>query len=294
MTQKDYKFWVKFASRAALVIVTVIVLSKTWAWLFSGSAAMLGSLTDSLLDLTATSINFFVLRYALLPADDDHRFGHGKAESLAGLAQAAFISGSALLLAFHGVERLVRPVELSVSGNNLTIYVSVLAIALTFVLLYIQRLVISKTGSVAIKADSLHYQGDLLLNASVIIAMVLAGMGWQSADASFSILIALFLLFNAWQIAVESSEHLMDKELAETERQEITTLIESHQAVHAVMAMRTRKSGQTKFIQFNLALDDSLSLVDAHQVADEIEALLKQRIEGQLDVVIHQEPRSLC
>lgn len=292
MKQSSYNFWVKLASWTAVIIVSLMVTTKIWAWLVTGSASMLGSLTDSLLDLTATLINFFVLRYALLPADDNHRFGHGKAESLAGLAQAAFIGGSACLLAFHGIERLFHPIELSDSGISLSINVSLFAIICTLSLVVVQNIVINKTGSVAIKADSLHYKGDLLLNASVILAMLLANAGWQAADAIFTISIAAFLLFNAWRVAVESGEHLMDKELPEEEKTVIIKLINSHEDVHGIEDIRTRKSGNTKFIQFNLKLNDDLTLLMAHQVAHEVEAILQKNITGELDILIHQEPLS--
>jgi len=293
MQDKGYDFWVKLASWTAIVMVSLMIVAKVWAWLSTGSSAMLGSLTDSLLDITATLINFFVLRYALMPADDDHRYGHGKAEPLAGLAQSAFIAGSACLLAFHGIERLFNPVEISSTGFNIGIGVSIFAIVCTLILISVQNLVVKKTGSIAIKADSLHYKGDLLLNASVMAAMILASFGWVIADPIFTIGVAIFLLYNAWEVGVESGSHLMDKELPDEEKQIIKQLVNSHSKVHGLHDIRTRQAGKTKFIQFHVELDDDLPLIIAHQVADEVETLLKEGINGELDIIIHQDPLSV-
>ncbi|WP_091986660.1 cation diffusion facilitator family transporter [Pseudoalteromonas denitrificans] len=293
MQDKGYDFWVKLASWTAIIMVSLMIMAKVWAWLATGSAAMLGSLTDSLLDITATLINFFVLRYALLPADDDHRYGHGKAEPLAGLAQAAFIAGSACLLAFHGIERLFNPIDISNTGFNIGIAVSIFAIVCTLILVFVQNIVVKKTGSIAIKADSLHYKGDLLLNASVMLAMILASLGWTAADAIFTIGVAFFLLYNAWQVGVESGTHLMDKELPDEDKEEIISLVGSHEKVYGLHDIRTRQAGKTKFIQFHIELDDNLPLIIAHQVADEVETLLKANISGELDIIIHQDPLSV-
>lgn len=284
----DYQFLVKLASWTALFFVSLMILAKMWAWLTTGSAAMLGSLTDSILDITATLINFFVLRYALRPADDDHKFGHGKAESLAGLAQAAFIAGSACLLLFHGSERLYNPIPSHLP--MLGVYVSVFAIFCTLALVSVQMLVVKKTGSIAIKADSLHYKGDLLLNMSVMIAMLLSSFGWLWADGVFAIAVAVYLLFNAWQIATESADHLMDKELSEDDIRKIEGIAISHPEVLGVHDIRTRQGGQTRFVQLHLELDKTISLLSAHAISDEVAAALRQGMGDNLDVMIHQDP----
>ncbi|AXT31368.1 cation diffusion facilitator family transporter [Pseudoalteromonas tunicata] len=291
MSKRDYAFWVKLASWSTMALVSLMILTKVWAWLTTGSAAMLGSLTDSLMDITATLMNFFVLRYALRPADDDHRFGHGKAESLAGLGQAAFIAGSGCLLAFHGVERLINPS--TVSNTGIGIGVSVFAIVCTLAIVLVQNQVIKQTNSIAIKADSIHYKGDLILNASVILAMVLAYYGWLQADGFFAIAVAGYLLFNAWQVALESADHLMDKELPEEEKSQILSWVCSHEQVHGAHDLRTRQAGQIKFVQLHIELDDHLPLVQAHKVTDEIVAILTNKMSGQIDVLIHQDPVSV-
>ncbi|WP_198523820.1 cation diffusion facilitator family transporter [Pseudoalteromonas sp. 3J6] len=274
-----------------MVMVSLMIATKAWAWLASGSASMLGSLTDSLMDITATLMSFLVLSYALRPADDDHRFGHGKAEALAGLGQAAFIAGSGCLLAFHGIERLINPVELT--HSLLGVWVSIFAIVCTLVIVYVQNKVVKHTESIAIKADSVHYKGDLILNAAVLLAILLAYYGVLYADPLFAIGVAGYLLYNSWDIATESASHLMDKELPDEEKQSIFEIARNHNDVYGVHDIRTRQGGKVKFIQLHLELDDNLPLIRAHKVSDEVEAMITQQFESQVDILIHLDPLSL-
>lgn len=288
---KDYSRLVLLASWASLSVAAVLIVSKLYAWGITGSASLMAALTDSLLDAVASGMNFFVIRYALTPADDEHRFGHGKAESLAGLGQAAFISGSSLLLIFHAVNRIYQPVPLQ--HANVGLWVSFFAIAVTLLLVMFQHHVVKQTGSVAIKADSLHYKGDLLLNASVMAAIWFSAKGYVYVDAIAAILIALFLLYNAWSIALESGNSLMDRELSDEEQQKILDLVNAHPQVRGVHGLRTRQAGHTKFIQMHLALDDELSLYDAHSIADEVEQQILETFPN-ADVIIHEDPVSVC
>ncbi|MDP2636633.1 MULTISPECIES: cation diffusion facilitator family transporter [unclassified Pseudoalteromonas] len=291
MHHRSYEFWVKTASVVTMVMVSLMIATKCWAWLASGSASMLGSLTDSLMDITASAMSFLVLGYALRPADDDHRFGHGKAEALAGLGQAAFIAGSGCLLAFHGIERLFNPVKLS--HSMLGVWVSAFAILCTLVVVFVQTKVINHTESIAIKADSVHYKGDLILNAAVLIAILLAGNGVQYADPLFAIGVAGYLLYNSWDIAKQSADHLMDKELPDDEKLEIVAIANSHKDVFGVHDVRTRQGGKVKFIQMHLELEDTLPLIRAHYVADEVVDMIQQQFDCEMDVLIHQDPLSL-
>jgi ferrous-iron efflux pump FieF len=288
---RSYEFWVKASSIITMVMVSLMIAAKAWAWLASGSASMLGSLTDSLMDITATFMSFLVLGYALRPADDDHRFGHGKAEALAGLGQAAFIAGSGCLLAFHGIERLFNPIELT--HSLLGVWVSAFAIACTLVIVFVQTKVIKHTESIAIKADSVHYKGDLILNAAVLIAIALSYYGMMYADPIFAIGVAGYLLYNSWDIARDSADHLMDKELPDDEKQSIFDIAKEHSDVHGVHGIRTRQGGKIKFIQMHLELDDHLSLIRAHTVADEVEAMIGARFESEVDILIHLDPLSV-
>lgn len=288
MAKKDYAYWVKLSSSLTLLLAATMVIAKFWAWLLTGSTTMLGSLTDSMLDIAASAMNFWVLRIALVPPDDDHRFGHGKAESLMGLGQAAFITGSASLLLFYGVERLINPV--SHEAVNIGIGVSIYAVFCTLLIVVIQQMVVRKTQSVAIKADSLHYKGDLLLNISVIVALVLNQFGWTYSDGVFTLLIALYLLLNAYTVGKEATDHLMDRELSQTDIQCISDAIMSQESVLGFHDLRTRQSGPTKFIQLHLELDNTFTLSKAHAISELVSQAISDAFDGPVEVLIHKDP----
>ena len=290
MSHQHYSRWVTLASTAAVVTATLLILGKLIAWLMTDSSSLLASLTDSFMDVSASIINLLAIRYALAPADEEHRFGHGKAESLAGLIQSAFISGSALLLMMHGISSMLNQVP--VVRLEAGIWVSAGSILLTLLLVSFQSLVIRKTNSVAIKADMLHYRSDLLLNAGVLLALVLAGQGWYWADGLFAILIGLFLVWGAVRIGYESVQTLLDRQLPEEEQARIMALCCAVEGVHGVHDLRTRQSGPTRFVQLHLELDDQLPLVKAHQIADEAELAVRQSFE-RMEVIIHMDPISV-
>ena len=290
MSHQHYSRWVTLASTAAVVTATLLILGKLIAWLMTDSSSLLASLTDSFMDVSASIINLLAIRYALAPADEEHRFGHGKAESLAGLIQSAFISGSALLLMMHGISSMLNQVP--VVRLEAGIWVSAGSILLTLLLVSFQSLVIRKTNSVAIKADMLHYRSDLLLNAGVLLALVLAGQGGHWADGLFAILIGLFLVWGAAHIGYESVQALLDRQLPEEEQARIMALCCAVEGVHGVHDLRTRQSGPTRFVQLHLELDDQLPLVKAHQIADEAELAVRQSFE-RMEVIIHMDPISV-
>lgn len=277
----------RLATTWSVATAVVLMLVKSVAWVSTGSVSLLASLIDSLMDAVASIINLLAVRYALQPADEEHRFGHGKAESLAGLAQAAFISGSALLLLYEAVRRLMTPQPLE--AVRLGLGVMTFSIIATVVLLVVQRYVIRHTDSVAIKADSLHYWTDLLSNLSVIVALLLTTAGWLRADALFGLAIGAYILYGAVRIAQEAVQHLMDRELPEEQQQRIVQVALEHPDVTAVHDLRTRQSGHTKFIQLHIEMDGQMNLAQAHVVGDAVMLRLKEAVPG-ADVIIHQDP----
>ena len=280
----------RIATYSSVLTASVLIGGKLVAWLMTSSVSVLASLVDSLMDVAASLINLFAVRYSLMPADKEHRFGHGKAESLAGLAQATFIAGSAAFLILHAIDRLMYPHPLE--DIAVGIGVMIFAVISTLVLLLIQRHVIRKTGSTAIRADSLHYVTDLFTNLSIIAALALAQFGWPGLDPIFAIGIALYILYSAWEIGHEAFQLLLDRELPDDIRNQIKSIAISHAGVHGIHDMRTRKSGQTEFIQLHLELDDDLPLVQSHKIADEVEMAI-QKAFPMADIIIHQDPVSV-
>ncbi len=278
------------ATYASVATAAILITGKLVAWLMTGSVSVLASLVDSMMDVAASLINLFAVRYALMPADHEHRFGHGKAESLAGLAQTTFIAGSAVFLILQAFDRLLHPRPLEDVGIG--VGVMVFAILATLALLIFQRHVIRVTGSTAIKADALHYTTDVLVNVSIIIALLLSGFGWPGIDALFALGIAAYILYSAWHIGQEAFQLLMDRELPDEQRQRIRQAALAHGRVHGVHDLRTRRSGHDIFIQMHLVLDDELSLFDAHEIADEVETSIRE-IHPEADILIHKDPHSL-
>ena len=277
----------RLATYASVVTASLLIAGKLAAMLLTGSVSVMASLIDSLMDVAASLINLFAVRYSLMPADEEHRFGHGKAESLAGLAQATFIAGSALFLLLHAVDRLLNPQPLQAIGIGIA--VMVFAIAATLILLGIQRYVIARTGSTAIRADSLHYFTDLLTNASIIVALALSLAGWQGLDPIFAIGIACYILYSAWQIGLDAFHQLMDRELPDADRERIRAIALGHDQVRGLHDLRTYRSGQREIVQFHLELDGDLSLHAAHAVTEAVTAAIHEAYPA-ADIVIRQDP----
>lgn len=290
MIQQRYYRLATFAGVAATVTATLLIIGKLIAWLATGSSSLLASLTDSLMDVSASLINLLAIRYALIPADDDHKFGHGKAESLASLAQAAFITGSALVLIMHGIGAVADPVPLQRAGIG--IWVTVGSLILTLLLVTFQTYVVRVTGSQAVKADALHYRSDLLLNGAVLLALLLSMQGFHMADGLFAILLGGYILWSALQIGYEAIQTLLDRELPEGECQQILDICNSVPGVHGMHDLRTRQSGPVRFIQLHLELDESMPLVQAHAIADRVEARLRLAFPI-ADIIIHMDPLSV-
>ncbi|EJL6421543.1 CDF family cation-efflux transporter FieF [Vibrio cholerae] len=288
--KKEYARLVTMAAWTATAVASLLLVVKVAAWWVTGSVSLLASLIDSLLDIAASVVNLIVLRFALQPADHEHAFGHGKAESLAALAQAMFISGSACFLILNGVDRFFRPHELN--APELGIYVSAIAMLVTFGLVLFQRYVVRKTGSQAIAADSLHYQSDLLMNAAIMVALGLSWWGLGQADAIFAIGIGLYILFSAFKMVHDAVQTLLDRKLPDEELEQIHAICLSVAGVIGMHQLRTRMSGPVRFIQLHLELDDNISLLEAHQISDRVEDKLREHFVG-ADVLIHQDPHSV-
>ncbi|HEV2866774.1 MAG TPA: cation diffusion facilitator family transporter [Allosphingosinicella sp.] len=278
-------------TRAALASVATalfLLLLKGYAAWATGSVAMLGSLADTGLDVIASLVTLLGVRIAAMPADHDHRFGHGKAESLASLVQVGIIIVSALGIGWRAVDRLLQGAPTAHADYGIA--VSAVAIAATLGLIRYQHSVIRRTGSVAIGTDRLHYQSDLLLNLSVILALALDQYAHLTgADALFGIAIAAWLLFGAWRASTQAVDQLMDKEWPEERRLRFVAVAARHSEGRGIHDLRTRSSGTHEFAQFHMWVDPAMSIARAHVVMDEIEDELAREFPG-VEVLIHLDP----
>lgn len=277
--------WATYASTATALLLIVL---KLIAWGLTDSVALLSSLVDSLLDGFASLVMLLAVRQSLTPADREHRFGHGKAEPLAALAQASLITGSAVFLVVEALRRLVDPEP--IAHGDLGVAIMVFSLVATFALTRFQNYVVARTGSVAIRSDALHYLSDLLMNAAVILALVLTSrVGLTYADPILALGIAAFILRSAFRIGRDAYDMLMDRELPDEERRRILDLVRQYPEVLGVHDLKTREAGRTAFIQLHLEIDGSMTLYRAHAIADAVEAELQTAYPG-AEVTIHQDP----
>ena len=275
------------ATYASVATAILLVGLKTWAWLASGSVSLLASLVDSLTDSLASIVNLFAVRLALRPADDNHPFGHGKAESLSALAQSAFIGGSAVFLLLNAVERLLHPQPLQ--QTTLGIAVMLVSLLLTLALVLFQRWVLRRAQSQAVSADSLHYVTDFASNIVVLVALVLAAWGWQRADAVLALLLGGWIFWSAAKIAIEAVNTLMDKALPPADVARIEAAALAVPGVLGIHDLRTRLSGARHFVQMHIDLDARLNIVEAHDIAVAVAAQIRALFE-EAEVIVHQDP----
>jgi ferrous-iron efflux pump FieF len=277
----------KRATYASVAVALLLIAGKLVAWLLTGSLSVMASLVDSLMDAAASAINLVAVRWSMQPADEEHRHGHGKAESLAGLAQASFIAGSAFFLVVHAVERLRSPIPIQAAQTG--VIMMVVAMIITLILVAYQRYVVKKTNSTAIRADALHYATDILTNLGTILALVLARWGWLWLDPVIAIVIACYIFYSAWRIGYDACQMLMDRELPLEIREKILCIARTPSQVKGVHDIRTRQSGQTMMIQLHLELEDQVPLVRAHGIGKAVEKEIL-RSWPEADVIIHLDP----
>jgi ferrous-iron efflux pump FieF len=287
-TVSEHGVLMRRVALAAVITATFLVALKALAFILTDSMAMMASLADSSLDVFASFVNLLAIRHALTPADREHRFGHGKAEPLAGLAQSAFIAGSSAFLVIESISRMIapRPIEHGTVG----LVVMGISIAATLVLVTAQQIVVRRTGSIAIGADRMHYVSDILVNVGVVIGIVLAtNFGILIADPIVGLLVAAVLAIGVWRVFSQSYDQLMDRELPDADRERIKQIVMRHPAVRDLHDLRTRAAGVRAFIQVHIELDPALSLMAAHAVADAVEAALNEAFPN-AEVIIHQDP----
>jgi len=291
ITSDHAKRLMRRATTAAVCVALLLIAVKLAAWLVTDSVSLLSSLADSAMDALASLVNLLAVRHALQPADSEHRFGHGKAEPLAGLGQAALISASGIYLIVEAVERLITPRAIEQGAFGLG--VMAFSIAVTSALVAYQRSVVKRTDSLAIRADSVHYATDILVNAGVIVSLLLVMfLEWNAADPIVALIIAGFIIYSAFRIARESLNHLMDRELPDADRDRIKQIALGHPAVIDCHDLKTRAAGLNSFIQFHISMDGGLTLDDAHVISDAVELEILAAFPN-TEVIIHADPEGV-
>ncbi len=281
----------RLATYASVGVACMLILAKGVAWFATDSVSMLSTLLDSMLDAVASIVTLLAVRHALQPADYEHRFGHGKAEALAGLAQAAFIAGSGLFLLVESISRFFTPHP--VGNGAWGIGVMIGSIILTSVLVMFQTHVVRRTGSLAVGADAFHYRIDIATNLAVIGSLILAsGFGLSYADPLVAVAIVVYMAYGSFGIVAQSLDELMDRELPDADRQKIKDIALSETQIKSVHDLRTRSSGPNRFIQIHVEMDRNLSLIEAHEISDRVMYNVEAAFPNS-EVLIHQDPEGV-
>jgi ferrous-iron efflux pump FieF len=284
----DHARLMRLASVASVGAALFLIVLKFGAFLQTGSVSLLSTLFDSALDAAASIVTLLAVRQALVPADAEHRFGHGKAEPLAGLVQVAFILGSSVLLVTEVIDHFMHPQP--VSAPEVGVAVMLISLGVTGALVLLQRHVVRRTGSIAIHSDQMHYLTDFITNVSVIAALVLSTyLGWWWIDPAIGLAIAVFIAAAATRIGKNALDMLMDREMDEADRTRIKEIVRGHPKVLNLHDLRTRAAGRDRFIQFHLELDGALTLSDAHRISDAVESDVRAAFPG-AEVIIHEDP----
>lgn len=283
----QYSRMVNHAALAATFVAITLFLIKFLAWWNTGSVSMLAGLVDSLVDIAASITNLLIIRYSLQPADEEHTFGHGKAESLAALAQSMFVAGSALFLLLTGIHHLAKPTTMQYPIFG--IIIAFVALIFTLMLVIFQKWVIHKTYSQAVQADMIHYKSDILVYGAIITALLLSSYGLKWADALFALLIGIWILYSALNMGYQAIQSLLDRALPNEEIEKIISLVNSWPGVIRINKLRTRQSGQTRFIQLHLEMDNDLTLSKVHHITTQVEKTLLKYFPSS-DIIIRQDP----
>lgn len=280
-----------FASAAAIVIVTILIVAKSIIYWHGGSVAVLASLTDSIIDSAMSVMNFMAIRYSMKPADEEHRHGHGKAEGLAAMFQGAFIFGTGVFLVLESLARFAGHTPVNDYWGGIS--VMLLAIVLSLALVAIQNYSLRHAPSLAVEADKAHYSGDIVINGGVIavlLALYFGAPDW--IDPAFALGVAGWLAHTAWGIVKQGIDMLLDRELPDEQRNKILEIARANKDVRAVHDLRTRKSGMQLYITFDIEVDPDLALRKAHAISLQVERAVYREFPN-AEIMIHVDPHGI-
>ena len=280
---------IKFVSVLSVIVASIVLGLKIFAFVFTESVSILASLIDSALDVSVSVMNFLAIKYSLEPPDDRHRFGHEKIQDLAIFAQSIFFFGSGIFTIIAAIQHLVLGVE--IKDQALGTAIMLVSIVITIALIIVQSYVIRITDSNIIKADKLHYMTDFLTNSAVVIGVYLS-TDYPIIDIIFGTLIALYIIYGAYRLFSDASKRLIDEECDDKERQQIIDIIKKSKDVKGLHDLKTRKAGNKPFIQFHLELDGRISLLDSHEIAEQISEDIEKEFQG-AEIIIHQDPEGI-
>jgi ferrous-iron efflux pump FieF len=281
----------RVASYFSVINAIIILIMKLYGWVITDSVSILASLIDAFLDISSSVVNMIAIRLALLPPDNNHRFGHDKIQDLAVFAQSMFFGASSIFVVFNSIKKFSS--QPSLENYDLGIYIMLASTLLTSILVAFQTYVISTTKSNIIEADKLHYLADLFTNVTVIISIYLSSQyGFIYADPIFATLIAIYILYGAYQLCVKAIKNLVDEECSEEDRNKIIKIISQNKMIQGIHELKTRYAGTKAFIQCHLELEGRINLYEAHNITDSIMYELHKEFPGS-EIIIHQDPAGI-
>jgi ferrous-iron efflux pump FieF len=279
---------VKFSTYCSVSVATIILSIKIYAFIRTDSVSIFASLLDSLLDIGSSIINLLAIKYAMEPADNNHRFGHDKIQDLAVFAQSIFFGASGIFIIFLSIPRFFEPSE--IENNDIGMIVMVMSICLTAALVILQTYVIAISGSKVIKADKLHYFVDLLSNLAVLASLFISKyFNFQYADPIFAIGVSLYIMHSAYELFLDAFKSLTDEEFSDKEKEIIVGILKEDPDILAIHELKTRRGGNKSFIQFHMELDPQITLLKSHEISDRIEDKILVLF-PESEIMIHQDP----
>lgn len=289
MTQLSQNNYLKQSAVIAGVVLAILLsLLKFYAFLRTGSLAIFSSFVDSVTDLFASLVTLIAVYFSSKPANVSHRYGYGKTEALSALLQAGFVGISGLFVIIDGIKRLIHPVE--IEQTTIGIFIMLFSIFSTLLLVIYQTYVANKTSSLAIKADRAHYTIDFLTNAAVVLSLLFVHFfNFFYFDVAAALFISVYLLYNAYQLALEAIGMITDKELPDEIRTNIEKIVTQSKGIHGMHDFRTRNLGGMYYFELHLEIDGKLSLFKAHELSDKVEKKILD-IYPYSQILIHQDP----
>lgn len=289
MTNQYHNNLIKIISLLSVIAASSILSLKIFAFIVTESVAILASLIDSALDVSVSVMNFLAIKYSLAPPDDKHRFGHEKIQDLAIFAQSIFFFGSGIFTILSAIQHFVLGVE--IKDQFFGSMIMLITIIITVIIIILQSYVIKITNSNIIKADKLHYTTDLLTNIAVVIGVYIS-IDYPIVDIILGTLIAIYIIYGAYNLFTDATKRLLDEEFEPQERQKIINIIREIKEVKGLHDLKTRKAGNKPFIQFHLEFDQNISLKDSHTIVEKIEKLIEEKFIG-AEIIIHQDPEGI-
>jgi ferrous-iron efflux pump FieF len=279
---------IKITSITSIFMMSLLIVVKFVAYSKTDSLAILSSLIDSALDGTMSLINYFAIMVALRPKDDQYRFGYNAIEDIVGLVQASFIFGSATFMIIHSITRLIDPKPLM--NNSFGISITLISIFATSMVYFLQLYTIKRTKSIIISVDAMHYQMDIMINVGLLLSLILiAKTDILYIDPIVSILISIYMLCSSFGFGKVAFGNLMSKELTDDIKNKIIDIISRYNEIKGYHNLKTRQSGNMKFIQIHIELDKNMSFMEAHDISHKLEEDIEKDIQD-CEIVIHKDP----